>query len=58
MSLDGGARARGDLAAALGGMDEAKPWYARVVSLWANADAGFRPEVNRMRAVIAGHGRP
>lgn len=43
---------RGDLAMRLGEMAEAKTWYERVVSLWANADAEFKPEVSRMRAVL------
>lgn len=49
---------RGDLAAKLGYAAEAKTWYERVLSLWANADAEFRPELNRMRAVVAGAARP
>jgi len=43
---------RGDLAMRLGHVVEARPWYERVVSLWANADAEFKPEVSRMRLVL------
>ena len=44
---------RGDLASHLGYADEARTWYQRVISLWANADAEFRPELARMRAFMA-----
>lgn len=44
---------RGDLAARLGHVEEARTWYERVLALWANADAEFKPEVERMRAAVA-----
>lgn len=44
---------RGDLAAALGFREEALVWYGKLLSLWADADAEFKPEVDRVRAAAA-----
>ncbi len=43
---------RADLAAALGFPDEARTWYARVLDLWAEADAELQPLVARIRAAL------
>ena len=45
---------RADLAAARGFADEARTWYARVLDLWAGADAELQPTVARIRAALAG----
>jgi tetratricopeptide (TPR) repeat protein len=47
---------RADLAAAKGHDDEAREWYAKVLSLWANADAELQPTVARIRASMAALG--
>jgi tetratricopeptide (TPR) repeat protein len=47
---------RGDLAARLGYPDEARMWYARVLSLWSDADPEFKPEVARIRSAVAALG--
>jgi tetratricopeptide (TPR) repeat protein len=44
---------RADLAAAAGIRDEAKEWYDRVLSLWADADPELQPEVARIRGARA-----
>ena len=44
---------RGDLSADLGYREEARMWYTRVLSLWADADPEFKPEVDRVRAAVA-----
>jgi hypothetical protein len=44
---------RADLAAATGSRDEARLWYDRVLSLWAEADPELQPEVARIRAARA-----
>src|SRR5262249_10192992 len=47
---------RADLAAALGLLDEARIWYARVLDLWAEADPELQPTVVRIRAALAALG--
>jgi len=47
---------RADLAAATGNKDEAREWYAKVLNLWANADAELQPAVARIRASMAALG--
>jgi tetratricopeptide (TPR) repeat protein len=52
---------RADLAAAKGNTEEAREWYAKVLSLWSNADAEMQPTVARIRAsmtALGGGGRP
>ena len=44
---------RAELAAKLGFAEEARTWYEKVLSLWADADADLKPEVDRMRAAVA-----
>jgi hypothetical protein len=44
---------RADLAAAAGQRDEAKKWYARVLDLWADADADLAPTIARLRSALA-----
>jgi hypothetical protein len=43
---------RADLAAAAGQREEAKKWYARVLDLWADADADFAPTITRIRTAL------
>jgi len=43
---------RADLAAAKGNSDEAREWYAKVLSLWSNADPELQPTVARIRAAM------
>jgi tetratricopeptide (TPR) repeat protein len=47
---------RADLAAATGSRDEAREWYAKVLSLWANADPELQPTVARIRASMTALG--
>ncbi len=49
---------RADLAAAAGQKDEARKWYARVLDLWADADADLQPVVTRIRGSLAALGPP
>ena len=44
---------RADLAAARGFPDEARVWYARVLDLWADADADLQPTVMRIRKAMS-----
>jgi hypothetical protein len=44
---------RADLAAATGNVEEAREWYAKVLSLWAGADPEMQPAVARIRASMA-----
>ncbi len=44
---------RADLAAVAGQRDEAKKWYARVLDLWADADADLAPTIARIRSALA-----
>ena len=45
-------RLRADLAAKLGFAEEARTWYEKVISLWADADPELKPEVDRMRTAV------
>ena len=47
---------RADLAMAGGQAAEARNWYARVLDLWADADAELQPTLSRIRAALARHG--
>lgn len=47
---------RADLAAAAGQRAEARLWYARVLDLWADADAELQPTLARIRAALAALG--
>ena len=44
---------RAELAAKLGFAEEARTWYEKVLSLWADADPDLKPELDRMRAAVA-----
>lgn len=44
---------RADLAAALGFVDEARTWYARVLDLWSAADVELQPTIARIRTTQA-----
>src|SRR5262249_49899313 len=43
---------RADLAAAAGQREEATKWYARVLDLWADADADLAPTIARIRSAL------
>ena len=43
---------RADLAAALGFREEARVWYAKLLDLWAEADAELQPLVARIRVAL------
>ena len=47
---------RADLAAALGFRDEAHIWYARLLDLWADADAEMQPTIVRIRSALGSLG--
>jgi hypothetical protein len=49
---------RADLATAAGQREEARLWYARVLDLWADADAELQPTVARVRAAVSALGPP
>ncbi|MDB4873819.1 MAG: protein kinase [Gemmatimonadetes bacterium] len=44
---------RAELADAARDMDEAREWYAKVLSLWSDADPELQPTVSRIRAALA-----
>jgi hypothetical protein len=49
---------RADLAAAAGDAEEARVWYEKVLSMWAEADPELQPAVTRIRVALAKLDKP